>query len=85
MKLLDFKTNLTLETKLDALFSVPGTYNVINFWQFLPCQNFPELRKFAQSCIRTVARKSSIGKFYVIAGGLGIENLIKIPLIYNVS
>jgi len=49
-----------LKTKFDALFSVPGTYDVINFWRFLPCENFPELRKFTQSCIRTAARKCSI-------------------------
>jgi len=41
MELLDFKTNLILETKFDALSAVPGTYNVINFWRCLPCKNFP--------------------------------------------
>jgi len=44
MERLDFKTNLILKTKFDALFSVRGTYDVINFWQSLPCENFPELR-----------------------------------------
>jgi len=29
MELLDFKTNLLLKNKFDALSSVPGTYNVI--------------------------------------------------------
>ena len=56
MELLDLKTNLILKTKFDALSSVPGTYDVINFWRILPCENFPELRKFVQSRIRTVAR-----------------------------
>jgi len=77
MELLDFKTNLILKTKFDALSSVPGTSEVINFWRVLPCENFPELRKFAQSNIRTVARKCSIWVLYVSAGGLHIENLIK--------
>ena len=48
MELLDFKSNLILKTKFDALSSVPGTYDVINFWRSLPCENFPELRKFAE-------------------------------------
>jgi len=47
MELLDFKTNLLLKTKFDALSSVPGTYDVINFWRSLPSENFPKLRKFA--------------------------------------
>jgi len=50
------KTNLILKTKFDALSSVPGTSDVINFWRILPCENFTELRKFALSRIRTVAR-----------------------------
>jgi len=48
MELLDFKSNLTLKTKFDALSPVPGTYDVINFLLSLPCENFPELRKFSQ-------------------------------------
>jgi len=47
MELLDFKTNLILKTKFDTLSSVPGSYDVINFWRSLPCANFSELRKFA--------------------------------------
>jgi len=31
MELLDFKTNLILKAKFDALSSVPGTYDVIYF------------------------------------------------------
>ena len=49
MKLLDFKTNLILKRKFDAISSVPSTYDMINFRRCLPCENFPELRKFAQS------------------------------------
>jgi len=56
MELLGLTTNLILKMKFDALSSVRGTCDVINFWQFLPCENFPELGKFAQSCITTVAR-----------------------------
>jgi len=70
MEPLDFKTNLILKTKFDALSSVSGAYDVINFWQVLPCENFPELRKFAQSNIRTVARKC--WALYVSARGLDI-------------
>jgi len=48
MELLDFKSNLISKTRFDTLSSVPGTYDVINFWRSLPYQNFPELGKFAQ-------------------------------------
>jgi len=37
MELLGLKTNLILKTKIDALSSVRGTCEVINFWRFLPC------------------------------------------------
>jgi len=59
MELLDIKTNLTLKTKFDALSSVLGTYDVINFWQFLPCENenSPELRKFGQSYMYVVLKR----------------------------
>jgi len=52
MKLLDFKTNLILKRKFDAISSVPSTYDMINFRRCLPCENFPELRKFAQYVCR---------------------------------
>jgi len=42
MELIDFKSNSILKTKFDALFSVPGTYNMINFWPSFPCKNFSE-------------------------------------------
>jgi len=35
MELLDLKSNLILKIKFDALSSVPGTYDVINFWRSL--------------------------------------------------
>jgi len=57
MGLLDFKTNLILQTKFDALSSIPGTYNGIDFWPSLPCENFPELRKFAQSYLYVVLKR----------------------------
>jgi len=45
LELLDIKIKLILKTKFDAFFSDSGTYDVINFWQFLPCENFQKLRK----------------------------------------
>jgi len=68
MELLDFKTYLILKRKFDELSSVPGTYDVIKFWRFLPCENFPELRKCIKSYIRIVARKCSIGGFTFVQG-----------------
>ena len=56
MELLDFKTNLILKTKFYALSSVPGTYNLINFWRSLPCKNFPNPRKFTQSYMYVVLK-----------------------------
>jgi len=29
----------------------PGASDVINFWQSLPRENFPELRKFSELCM----------------------------------
>jgi len=31
---------------------VPGVSDVIHFWRSLPCENFPELRKFARVIFR---------------------------------
>ena len=42
MELIDFKSNLILKMKFDALSSVPGTYNMINFWPSFPYKNFSE-------------------------------------------
>jgi len=42
MELLDFKSNLIVKTKLYALSSDPGAYDVINFWRSLPFKNFPD-------------------------------------------
>ena len=56
MELLDFKTNLILKTIFKTLSSVPGTYDVINFWRSLPCENFPELRNFAQSYMYAILK-----------------------------
>jgi len=64
MELLDFKTNLILKTKFDALSSVPGAYDVINFWRSLPCENFPELRKFAQSYMCAVLKRRTHANNY---------------------
>ncbi|KAG7176726.1 General transcription factor II-I repeat domain-containing protein 2-like 2, partial [Homarus americanus] len=51
MELIDLKTNSLLKMKFDELSSVPNASDMINFWQSLPCENFPELKKFAQSYI----------------------------------
>jgi len=57
MELRDFKSNLILKTKFDALSSVPVTYHVINFWRSLPCENFPALRKLPQSYMYVVLKR----------------------------
>lgn len=51
MELIDLKTNSLLNMKFDELPSVPNASDMINFWRSLPCEHFPELRKFAQSYI----------------------------------
>lgn len=51
MELIDLKTNSSLKMKFDELSSVPNASDMIKFWRSLPCENFPELRKFAQSFI----------------------------------
>jgi len=51
MELLDFKTNLILKTKFDALSSILCTYDVINFWRslFLTMWKFPRTKKICSS------------------------------------
>ena len=49
MELMDLKTNSSLKMKFDELSSVPNASDTIKFWRSLPYENFPELRKFAQS------------------------------------
>ena len=51
MKLIDLKTNSSLKMKFDELSSAPNASDMIQFWRSLPCENFPELRTFAQSFI----------------------------------
>lgn len=51
MELIDLKTNSSLKAKFHELSSVPSASDMINYWRSLPCENFPELRKFAQSFI----------------------------------
>lgn len=51
MELIDLKTNSSLKAKFHELSSVPSASDMINFWRSLPCENFPELRKFALSFI----------------------------------
>ncbi|EZA55352.1 General transcription factor II-I repeat domain-containing protein [Ooceraea biroi] len=50
-ELIDLKTNLLLNMKFNELSSVPNASDVINFWRSLPCEHFPELRKFSQRYI----------------------------------
>ena len=57
MERFDFKTNLILKTKFDVLSSVPGTDDVIDFWRALPCESFPERRKFAQSSMYVILKR----------------------------
>ena len=56
MELLDFKSNLILKTKFDALSCVPGTHDVINFWRSLPCEN-SQNKKIRLSCIYVVLKR----------------------------
>lgn len=51
MELIDLKTNSILKIKFDELPSIPNASDIIFFWRSLPCEHFPELRKFAQSYI----------------------------------
>jgi len=74
-----------LKTKSDALSSDPGTYDVLNFWRFLPCEKSPELRKFAPFIPEPSLENTKIGGCMLKQGGLTHENLIKTPLIYKVS
>jgi len=33
--------------KFDELFSFPSVSEMIGFWTSLPCEHFPEMRKFS--------------------------------------
>jgi len=57
MELFDFKTNLILKTKFDALSSVYGTYDVINSGDPYLVKISPELRKFVQSYMYVVLKR----------------------------
>ncbi len=50
MEPIDLKTNLLIKSKFDKFLSKSNP-DFIDFWQLLPDQHFPELRKFAQSYI----------------------------------
>ena len=49
MEILDLQANWVLKLKFNELPSFPSATETINFWRSLPCEHFPELRKFAQS------------------------------------
>ena len=49
MELIDLKTNSILKMKYDEHSSAPKACGILNFWLLLPCENFSELRKFAQT------------------------------------
>ena len=51
LELIDLKTHPSLKIKFDEHSSVPSASDMIKFWQTLPRENFPELRKFAQGFI----------------------------------
>ncbi|KAG7162491.1 Zinc finger BED domain-containing protein 5-like 10, partial [Homarus americanus] len=42
---------LNLQHVMLPVVKFPNASDMINFWRSLPCENFPELRKFAQSYI----------------------------------
>ncbi|XP_076330028.1 general transcription factor II-I repeat domain-containing protein 2-like [Tachypleus tridentatus] len=49
MELIDLKANSVLKSKFNELPSLSSESGMLNFWRSLPCEHFPELRKFAQS------------------------------------
>ena len=49
MELIDLKSNSVLKIKFDDLPSLPNASERISFGRSLPCEHFPELRKFVQS------------------------------------
>ena len=49
MELIDLKTNSSLKMKFDELSSALNASDMIQFRRSLPCENFKELRTFAQS------------------------------------
>ena len=49
MELLDLQANSVLKMKFNKLPQLPSATETTNFWRFLLCEHFPELRKFAQS------------------------------------
>ena len=77
-----FSQHSVLTTTLLITFPFTG----FKKFNFSCCINFSceptTLHKSNLTCIRTVARKSSIVGLNVCAGGLDIENLIKTPLIH---
>ncbi|KAG7174262.1 General transcription factor II-I repeat domain-containing protein 2A-like 3, partial [Homarus americanus] len=63
-ELIDLKTNSLLKMKFDELSSVPNASNMINFWRSLPCENFPELRKFARVIYVVSERHIDVNKHF---------------------
>jgi len=49
MSLIELKANSVFKMKFYELHSFPRASEIIGFWRSLSCENFPDMRKFAQS------------------------------------
>ena len=49
MERIELKANSVLNMKFDELSLLPSASKMIGFWQSLPCEHFPKMRKFVQS------------------------------------
>ena len=49
IEILDLQANSILKMKFNELPLFPSATETINFWRSLPCEHFPEFRKFAES------------------------------------
>ncbi len=82
MKLIDLKTNSLLKMKFDELSLSPNAFDIINFWRSLPCGDFLNLRKYAQSYLcrfRTTYRcEQAFSSMKVIKVKEGRDLLIRI-------
>ena len=48
MELIELKANSVLKTKFNELSSIRSASEMIGSWHSLPCEHFPEMRKFTQ-------------------------------------
>ena len=48
MELIELKANSVSKVKFNEFSSFPSASKMIGFWRSLPCEHFPEMRKFVQ-------------------------------------